>query len=33
MRAVEHWDDLLLKTWKECSDVRTVLSVYPNGFQ
>ena len=33
MRAVEHWDDLLLKTWKECSDERAVLSVYPNGFQ
>ena len=33
MRAVEHWDDLLLKTWKECSDARAVLSVYPNGFQ
>ena len=32
MRAVEHWDDLLLKTWKECSDERAVLSVYPNGF-
>ena len=33
MRAVEHWDDLLLTTWKECSDERAVLSVYPNGFQ
>lgn len=33
MRAVEHWDDLLLTTWKECSDARAVLSVYPNGFQ
>ena len=33
MRAVEHWDELLLKTWKECSDARAVLSVYPNGFQ
>ena len=33
MRALEHWDDLLLKTWKECSDARAVLSVYPNGFQ
>ena len=25
MRAVEHWDDLLLTTWKECSDERAVL--------
>ena len=33
MRAVEHWDDLLLKTWKECSDKCAVLSVYPNSFQ
>ena len=33
MRAVEHWDDLLLTTWRECSDARAVLSVYPNGFQ
>ncbi len=33
MRAVEHWDDLLLTTWRECSDERAVLSVYPNGFQ
>ena len=33
MRAVEHWDELLLKTWKECSDERAVTSVYPNGFQ
>ena len=33
MRAVEHWDDLLLTTWRECSDERAVVSVYPNGFQ
>ena len=33
MRAVEHWDDLLLSTWHACSDHRAVLSVYPNGFQ
>jgi len=33
MRAVKHWDDLLLTTWRECSDERAVLSVYPNGFQ
>ena len=33
MRAAEHWDELLLKTWKECSDARAVLSVYPNSFQ
>ena len=33
MRALEHWDDLLLKTWAECSDPAAVLSVYPNGFQ
>ena len=33
MRAFEHWDDLLLKTWDECNDQRAVLSVYPNGFQ
>ena len=33
MRAVERWDELLLKTWAECSDPGAVLSVYPNGFQ
>ena len=33
MRAVQHWDDLLLTTWNECRDHRAVLSVYPNGFQ
>ena len=33
MRAVEHWDDRLLKTWSDCSDQRAILSVYPNGFQ
>ena len=33
MRAVQHWDDLLLQTWRDCSDPRAVLSVYPNGFQ
>ena len=33
MRAVEHWDDLLLQTWAECCDQKAVLSVYPNGFQ
>ena len=33
MRAVEHWDALLLETWAECSDPLAVLSVYPNGFQ
>ena len=33
MRAVEHWDDLLLTTWKEFSDERAVLSVCQNGFQ
>ena len=33
MRAVEHWEDLLLKTWKESSDKHIVLSVYPNSFK
>jgi len=33
MRAVQHWDDLLLTTWNECRDHRAILSVYPNGFQ
>jgi len=33
MRAVQHWDELLLTTWHESSDPRAVLSVYPNGFQ
>ena len=33
MRAVEHWDEPLLRTWKECGDERAVLSIYPNGFQ
>ena len=33
MRAIEHWDELLLTTWKECGDQKAVLSVYPNGFE
>ena len=33
MRAVKHWDDLLLRTWTDCNDSRAVLSVYPNGFK
>ena len=33
MRAVQHWDDLLLQTWRDCNDPKAVLSVYPNGFQ
>ena len=33
MRAVEHWDDVLIETWMECSDPNAVLSVYPNGFE
>ena len=33
MRAVKHWDDLLLQTWSRCNDPKAVLSVYPNGFQ
>ena len=33
MRAVRHWDDLLLQTWRDCNDTEAVLSVYPNGFQ
>ena len=33
MRAVEHWDELMLQTWHECGDAQAVLSVYPNGFQ
>ena len=33
MRAVKHWDELLLQTWSHCDDPKAVLSVYPNGFQ
>ena len=33
MRAVEHWDEVLIETWTECSDPNAVLSVYPNGFE
>ena len=33
MRAVKHWDDLLLRTWTDCNDSQAVLSVYPNGFK
>ena len=33
MRSVKHWDDLLLQTWRDCNDLKAVLSVYPNGFQ
>ena len=33
MRAVQNWDDDLVKTWEACLDPMAVLSVYPNGFQ
>ena len=33
MRAVQNWDDELVKTWEACLDPMAVLSVYPNGFQ
>ena len=33
MRAVKHWDELLLQTWNSCNDPKAVLSVYPNGFK
>ena len=33
MRAVQNWDDDLVKTWEACLDPKAVLSVYPNGFQ